>query len=335
MQHAWRYPAGIVLGLLLCGSCRAAARETAPADAATGAQGAWLEQAVASLSAMPDTDSLVTAAVLARQLPDAQARAIDLLDRAAASAPQAADVGLLDITLCSAQTGCDALKREARLRHLDPRNGSLWMVALHDASMRNDRPRIDSMLSRMAQGDRFDVHFISLGQRFLVALKRIPPPPGATGTSADSLRRMQAMALVAAFVLPPMQDLVEACKPGNPVSDARRKTCRAIADSLRRSDTLIADLIGLRLQEWTARDTADKDDALARRRRLLWKMHQLNDVSGTAAMPPAGQIGIMLAHENEVEGIDAVLLATARPLDPPAHWQPPRPASASTLQTRH
>jgi hypothetical protein len=52
-------------------------------------------------------------------------------------------------------------------------------------------------------------------------------------------------------------------------------------------------------------------------------------------MPPAGQIGIMLAHENEVDGIDAVLLATARPLDPPAHWQPPRPASASTLQTRH
>ncbi len=54
-----------------------------------------------------------------------------------------------------------------------------------------------------------------------------------------------------------------------------------------------------------------------------------------AAMPPASQVGIMLAHKNEVEGIDAMLLATARPLDPPAHWQPPRPASASTLQTRH
>lgn len=73
MQHAWRYPAGIVLGLLLCGSCRAAARETIPADAATGAQGAWLKHAVASLAAMPDTDALVTAAVLARQLPDGQA----------------------------------------------------------------------------------------------------------------------------------------------------------------------------------------------------------------------------------------------------------------------
>ena len=202
MQHAWRYPAGIVLGLLLCGSHSVVARGATPADAATGAEGAWLKHAVASLSAMPDTDSLVTAAVLAGLLPDGQARSIDLLDQAVASAPRAVDVGLLDITVCSGQIGCDAMKREARLRHIDPRNGGLWMVALHDASMRNDRPRIDSVLSRMAQGDRFDVHFISLGQRFQVALKRIPPPPGATGASADSLRKIQAMALVAAFALP-------------------------------------------------------------------------------------------------------------------------------------
>jgi hypothetical protein len=332
MQHAWRYSAGIVLGLLLCGSCRAATRDTAPADAATGTQGAWLKHAVASLSAMPDTDALVTAAVLERQLPDGQARSIGLLDRAVASAPHAADIGLLDITTCSGQAGCDALKREARLRHVDPRNGNLWMVTLHDASKRNDRSRIDSVLSRMAQSDRFDVHFISLGRRFLVALKRIPPPPGAVGASADSLRQMQAMSLVAAFVLPPMQDLVNACRPGNPVHDARRKTCRAIADPLRRSDSLIPEMIGLRLQEWTARDAADKDDAMAQRRRLQWKMRQLSDVSGTAAMPPASQIGIMLAHGNEVDGIDAMLLATGRPLVPPAHWQPAPPASASTPQ---
>src|SRR6185312_15756266 len=187
---------------------------------------------------------------------------------------------------------------------------------------------------RMAQSDRFDVHFMSLGRRFLVALKRIPPPPGAAGASADSLRQMQAMSLVAAFVLPPMQDLVDACRPGNPVHDARRKTCRAIADALRRSDSLIPEMIGLRLQEWTARDAADKDDALARRRRLQWKMRQLSDVSGTAAMPPASQVGIMLAHENEVDGIDAMLLATRRPLVPPVHWQPPLPASASTSQAQ-
>jgi len=331
MQH-WRYPAGIVLGLLLCGSCRAAAGETAPADAASGAQAAWLKHAVASLPAMPDADALVTAALLVRQLPDGQARSIDLLDRAVASAPQAADIGLLDITSCTAQAGCDGLKREARLRHVDPRNGNLWMMALHDASKRDDPSRIDLVLSRMAQSDRFDVHFISLGRRFLVALKRVPTPLGAAGASADSLRQMLAMSLVAAFVLPPMQDLVDACKPGNPVHAARRKTCRAIANPLRRSDSLIPEMIGLRLQEWTACDAADKDDAMARQRRLQWKLRQLRDVSGTAAMPPASQIGIMLAHENEVDGIDAMLLATGRPLVPPARWQPPPPASASTLQ---
>jgi hypothetical protein len=326
MQHAWRYLAPALLGMLLSGSFSAMAGEKSAAVTAAG-QKAWLGDAVASLSAMHDTDALLTAGVLARQLPDGRARSIELLDRAVASAPKAVDIGLLDVTVCNGQAGCDGLKRETRIRRVDPRNGNLWMVALQDASTRANQAEVDNVLVRMAQSTSFDLHFISLARRFLDALKRIPPPPG-TAASGDSLRQVQAMSLVMAFVLPPMQHLVEACKPGDSVHEARRKTCRAIADPLRRSDSLIANMIGLRLQELSAGDTADRQEALALRRRLLWKMRQLNELSGKADMPPASQIGIMLAHENEIDGIDALLRTSGFPLDPPANWQPPQPVSA-------
>lgn len=331
MHHAWKCSAAILLGVLLCSPGGVTAAETTATSTSAVVRGTWLKNAVASLSAMPDADALATAGVLAQQLPNAQT--LDLLDRAVAASPQATGIGLLDVTVCSGHAGCDALQREAHLRAVDPHNGNLWLVALRDASIHHDQPRVDTVLAKMAQSSNFDLHFMSLGQRFLVAMKRIPPPPGAPGASADSLRHEQAMALVTAFALPSMQPLVDTCKPGHPVNDARRKTCRAIAGSLRHSDSLISKMIGLRLQEWNARDAADRNDALAGRRRLQWKMSQLGAVNMNSAMPPATQVGIMLAHENEVDGIDAVLRVTGRPLDPPVDWQAPHSAPASIARS--
>lgn len=110
-----------------------------------------------------------------------------------------------------------------------------------------------------------------------------------------------------------------------------RKTCRAIASSLRHSDLLITNMIGLRLQEWTARDAADRSDALAERRRLPWKMPQPGFV--TLAMSQARQISMVFADENEVEGIDAIRRASGQTLEPPADWHPPQLAPASTARS--
>lgn len=333
MPHVWKCHLAVLSSLLLSVSCGAVASQAAHADStATTVHEAWAKGAVTSLSAMPDTNAMVTAGVLAGMLPNGEVRPLDLLDRAAASAPQATDIGLLDITACRTQPNCDALKREARMRRVDPRNGNFWIVALHDASKRADRPRIDAVLALMAQSTSFDMHFMSMGRRVLVGLRRIPPAPGMSDTPVDVARLVQARNLVLAFATPPMQDLVEACKPVTPTNAARRKNCRAIATSLRHSDSLTTNMIGLRLQEWTAANAADRNDALAQRRRLQWKLSQLSEAELNSAMPPARQASIMLAHENEVEGIDAVLRATHYPLHPPTDWKPSVPAPTTTAQ---
>ncbi|HEV7123492.1 MAG TPA: hypothetical protein VGN24_08705 [Rhodanobacter sp.] len=337
MHHAWKCPVAVFLGLLWFGSCSVVANEAAHADAAATAYASWLKDAVASLSAKADTDALLTAGVLARGLPHGGPRSLDLLDKAAASAPQAADIGWLDISACTAQPGCNALKREASMRRVDPRNGIFWIAALRDAWKHADRPRIDAVLARMAQSTGFELHSFAMQQRMLVALERVPPRPHADGAldrKPDVARLVQARLLVLRAAMPPMQDLVEACKPGRTAGGARRKNCRDIARALGHSDLAITKLIGFRLQEWNARDIADRNNAVANRRRLQWKMSQLGDLAASS-MSPITRDSTILAYENEVDGIDAALRANGRRLDPPAGWRSVHAKAVSSAKDMH
>ncbi|MGH8158037.1 MAG: hypothetical protein ACREPQ_07945 [Rhodanobacter sp.] len=326
MRHAWIIAATILAAGLLTTTLAGATSEAHPDTTF-----AWRTGAIETLATMPDADALVTAAGLARSLPDGASRSLSLLDRAAALAPKAADIGLLDVAQCSTQPGCDVLSREARVRGIDPQNGDAWMAALHNASEHSDQARIDDALSNMAHSTYFNFYFASLGRRFINGLNRVPLPLGGPADHADTpeaQRQVQAMGMVAALAIPAMQDLVHACKPGSSASESRRETCRAIATSMERGDTLIANMVGLRLHEWSTRDAADRAEALVQRRRLQWRMHQLHTITGTPALPPTKQVTTMLAHEREADSIDAMLADAGRPLEPPADWQPPQPQSA-------
>ncbi|OOG60225.1 hypothetical protein B0E48_05605 [Rhodanobacter sp. C03] len=180
----------------------------------------------------------------------------------------------------------------------------------------------------MARSTHFNVYFASLGRRFIAGLNRVPTPPGDPADQAntpESQRQMQAMSMVAALAMPALQDLVRVCEPGTAPSDGRRKTCRDTATSMEHGDTVIANMVGLQLHEWNARDADDRAEALAQRRRLQWQMNQLATITGTPALPPTKEVASMLAHEREVDSIDAMLADAGKPLDPPTDWQPPPP----------
>ncbi|WP_266157884.1 hypothetical protein [Dyella silvatica] len=299
------------------------------------AQMKWQASAIDQLAAMPDADALLTAAALAATTPSQASRAMTLLDRASAMAPQAADIGLLGIQLCSMQADCAALPRETRLRQLDPHNGIAWMTALHDASGRADAARIDDMLNHMTHATRFDIYFVALTRRFNTALDRVPRSPDEA--SADDHRAdetghyAQAMNMAMSLVMPAFQDLVRACKPGSPAANARRETCRQIVPSLEQGDSLIANLIGLRIHEWTASDANDLATEEAQYRRLSWQMKQQLDIATSPAISPAKRMAIVLAYEREMDRMAALLTAAGKPLDPPAHWQPQQRLPAPPL----
>jgi hypothetical protein len=328
MRYPWIISGTTLAAGLLAGSFAIASttlRQSGPQAHATAVAIMWRMDAVESLSTLHDVDALVTAAALARSLPGDTGKSLDLLDRATTIAPQVVDIGLLDVTQCSTQPGCDALNREARVRGIDPLNGDVWMAALHDASTHADQTRIDEALSNMAHSTHFNFYFASLGRRFIAGLNRVSTPPSGSAEHTDTpeaQRQKQAMSMVAAMAIPAFQDLVHACKPSSAANDARRKTCRDIATSMERGDSLIANMIGLRLHEWTACDAGDRAEAMAQRRRLQWRMNQLSAITGTSALSPTKEIATKLAHEREIDSIDAMLTDAVKPLDPPTDWQP-------------
>ena len=328
------FSAGALLAGLLTNLPASAGHHVLPIDnhvvtADASIRQTWLARAVEALAAMADADALVTAAVLSQSMPDGSAQTIALLDRATAAAPRAADIARLSTALCKEHPPCDALQREARLRRIDPDNGEAWTAALHDASVHADQQRIDEVIGQMAHARRFDLYYHAPGQRFIAALQRIPPPPGGPGDSIEARQQVEIMAIVAAFALPALPDLTHACKPGTPAGDARRGDCHAIALSMERGDSLIANMLGLRLHEWTAHDAADRTKAQQQQNRLRWKMNQLRQIQGAGTGLVANQITAMLAHANEVDGIDARLAEAGLPLNPPADWKPPIARNAS------
>lgn len=310
---------------LALGAWAMAHADTAPAAASHWET--WQRTAMHSLSAMPDPDAKITAAALAQTFPTEKPQVMPLMDRAVAMAPTAADIALLDITLCAGTPGCDAASREAQLRHVEAGNGAFWMMALHQATLQNNEIGTAEAIRQLARSQRFDLHMASLGKRFRAALERVPPP--ARDNAADDSPRLAApitaMAMVHALAFPAFQDIELACKPetGRRMLAERKQQCRSIAESMKKGDSMIANVIGLRLQEWNARDAADKADALKQRRISGWRMDRFSKLSLSGALPPGEDAGSIWNNDREADSIGALLTKSGQPLNPPDDWRAP------------
>lgn len=273
---------------------------------------AWPSAAIHTLATIPDADTQVTAAALAHGAPLDAVGVLRLLDNAMALAPAARDMAQFDVTICSTQSSCDVRVHEARQQRLDPDNGAAWMADLHDATAQGDESRIDRTLNRMARTNRFDLYVSPLARRFDAALRRL-----AGMTEAD--RHVQVMGMVANRVLPPLQDIAHACHPDTKHGQ-RGVSCHSIARAMENGDSLIVNLVGLRIHEWNAHNEADRKMATTRYRQLRWQMSRLASIASTPRLPLAPQIESMLTHDREIDSINALLTAAGESLEPPAGW---------------
>lgn len=316
----------IIAMYLLMGTWAMAHADTAPATPSHWET--WQRTAMHRLSAMPDPDAKITAAALAQTFPTEEPQVMPLMDRAVAMAPTAADVALLDVTLCAETPGCDAVSREAQLRHVETGNGAFWMMALHQATLQNDEIGTADAIRQLAHSSRFDLHMASLGKRLRAALERFPPPArdNAADDSPQLAAPITAMAVVQALAIPAFQDVTLACKPGTeqPTLAERKQQCRRIAESMKKGDSMIANLVGLRLQEWNARDAADKADALKQRRISGWRLARFSKLTLSGGLPPGENAGSIWNNDREADAIVALLKKSGQPLNPPDDWRAPR-----------
>lgn len=311
---------------------------SAPARDAGQPDSAQRSQSIRALAAMPDADAKVTAALLAQTVPSQRSRVQPLLDRASTLAPSAADIALLDITVCAASRGCDVRTRSARLDHRAPDNAAFLMADLHDASVRRDSARIDAIVSKMAAMRTFDLYFTPLRQRLTQALQRIPriTTTASPAPSAKAAASVEAMAMLAAVAIPAFQDVAGACKPTpmHALKSQRRRDCRQLAEAFKQGDTMLANNLGWRLQQWSARNDDDRAQAIAQQRMLSWQAYEVAALATSGAMPIDRHIALMAAHPRETDAVQAILKRAGKPLEPPADWHAKKMNRSTSMTER-
>lgn len=279
-----------------------------------------LGQSTVKLLERNDADSIAAAAVLL--CIDARDTAITLSARAAARAPDRADLAWLQSRICASTPKCDSSSAESALRAIDPDNGAGWFGALERATQANDVEGIDATLAEMAKRERFDIYVNPI-------ISHLAP--------AFANARVKALPDAVTFIvghgwsilIPTFRILNDPCK-GDALARAERlQACRALAASLSRGDALITRTIGTGMTLRTWPPDSDEAKAAVERRRVS---HYLTSTLGEIdtrrkwnERKAKDYVQILAANSSEEASARAQIVAAGRNPEPPADWMDTRP----------
>lgn len=234
MQHQALLP--ILLGFLaLAGGCgaqpeRIEAKSAQPVVAKSAAEDALLVQAMLRRSADPGSPQGLEAA-----------------QQAAQRAPGRKDIAWLHMQFCQQVFGCNSAELETRLRKLDPDNGNAWLGALARAQQQNDTLVQDKILDELSRSKHFNIYWNTLIAKTAVALSSQIAPPADPKKPAEPLTQSlnQAVDWASSVAVESFQPLAEICGAARIMKGSVAQRCAQIAAALQRSDTYIAEGIGL------------------------------------------------------------------------------------------
>ena len=177
--------------------------------------------------------------------------ALTQIQQAVESAPQQPELLWLNVRICADVPGCEPSAIEAHLRDLDPGNGAVWLGPLLRAQARKDARAVDEILEVMGQADHVNVYWTTLVARLTPPISRSPvalavaqaeptPLTNALNITISYLSRLDTPALSA---IATACDALQVREPG------RRVRCDRVARVLQRSDTTLAEGIGLGIEQ--------------------------------------------------------------------------------------
>ncbi len=197
------------------------------------------QQAIAILAARQDADSLAGAGLLT-DVHDGN-RAMALLSRATALAPDRADLLWLEAQVCAAvaQRGgtCDPAPMERRLRSLAPTNGAAWFGDLSRAVTAVDSKAQEVALDRIAHSERIDIYWTEL-------VASLTPPVVATGKMSVVEAEISLIGVMSAQALHALQPISQACRGDSLKDPASLPRCKGIVKALQHGDTVLIEQLG-------------------------------------------------------------------------------------------
>ena len=186
-------------------------------------------------------------------------QALSQIQKAAKAAPERADIQWLHLRLCFEVPGCEPQPIETTLRKLDPANGAVWLGPLSRAQQRGDARAEQQILEMMAKAGKFDVYWTTLVARLAPPLSRTPvatsvaqPVPTPLTNAMNS-----TVTWLSSLATPAFAALSTACDEQHVREPATRVRCEQISQALQKSDTTLAEGIGLGIaQRLTIPDSA-------------------------------------------------------------------------------
>jgi hypothetical protein len=203
--------------------------------------------APASVAGSGNADELAAAALTSWGDGVKSSQTLAQIQRAAQSTPQRPELLWLQARICMDIPGCEPESVELQLRKLDPGSGAVWLGPLARAQARKDTQTEEQILEVMTKASHFNVYWTTLVARLTPPVSRTPaatalpqakptPLTNALNSTIGYLSRLTTQAFT---------PLSLACDAQQVREPGRRVRCDRIAQILQKSDTTLAEGVGL------------------------------------------------------------------------------------------
>jgi hypothetical protein len=249
------------------------------------------------------------------------AQALAIAQLAVQRSPERIDATWLLLQICAGAQGCQPQPLEARLRKLDPANGMVWLGALGRATKGGDTAAENQILEAIGRSERVDLYWNGLVAKLTAALaeRTRTTTPTSNMPLSDSLN--ETVGLVSQVAVSAFQPLADSCSAPRLFDKLVSARCLLVGAVLQRSDTYIAESMGLGIaQRLAASDSAETDKV---ERRITLSRYQ-RDTAGEVITAQVERdrfatqlLGLMRKLRREQDVFIAIIRWAGRPLTPP------------------
>jgi hypothetical protein len=178
-------------------------------------------------------------------------QALSQIQKATQAAPERPELLWLHLRICMEVAGCEPEPIEGRLRKLDPDNGAVWTGPLSRAQARRDARAEAQILDMMSKAANFNVYWTTLIAKLSPYVSRMPvatstaqPVPTPLTNAMNS-----TVTWLSALAIPSFRPVTVACDEQHLREPETRVRCQQVAQSLQRSDTTLAEGLGLGIEQ--------------------------------------------------------------------------------------
>lgn len=268
------------------------------------------------LVAHPSPTNLAAAALLAWP-GDLRGRPLELITQAEALAPQRAELAWVHLAICNREK-CEAkVQIEIHLQEIDPDNGFVWTADLEHAQSSGSAGAVTAAIARIGASPRMTFYWNQLEVMMVDALGEASP------SQSLATRGYEAIGVLAAQAIPPLQPMSKACRLEQLNLPGRRAACEALVARMEQSSTVLTQGLALSIQErWWPAGSPEREVLRAKRRRLDYLMTMSNRIRWWRMnRDMAVRIDAARKTEREEDVELAMIKSFGLPAEPPVDWK--------------